>query len=305
MEHSSALQAPSATLTQSDIAAQTYLSRYSGETRKTYTYALKKFFAWCASQQIQPLDVKRPILELFIRWMESQGTSRATVSHQFGVVRGYFEYAEIDEFIAKSPARTVRTPRAWEDDSALIGLERHEIGALIHTAQASCPSEWALIMLMCVLGLRVSEACSIQVESLQEARGHRVIKFVGKGGKPATVPLPVPVARALDAAAGDRTTGPLILRRGGPNKGLAHDRHSVPPVLRRLAKKAGITKHVHPHMCRHSFVASALESGVSLRDVQIAARHSDPRTTARYDRARHNLDRHAVHTVSAYLAGSY
>jgi hypothetical protein len=31
---------------------------------------------------------------------------------------------------------------------------------------------------------------------------------------------------------------------------------------------------------------------VDLRDVQIAARHADPRTTMRYDRARKNLDRH-------------
>ena len=37
---------------------------------------------------------------------------------------------------------------------------------------------------------------------------------------------------------------------------------------------------------------------------KIAARHSDPRTTARYDRARHNLDRHAVHTVAAFVAGA-
>jgi hypothetical protein len=35
-----------------------------------------------------------------------------------------------------------------------------------------------------------------------------------------------------------------------------------------------------------------LDAGVDLRDVQIAARHADPRTTMRYDRARTNLDRH-------------
>jgi hypothetical protein len=38
-----------------------------------------------------------------------------------------------------------------------------------------------------------------------------------------------------------------------------------------------------------------LDAGVSLRDVQIAARHADPRTTMRYDRARKNLDRHPTH----------
>ena len=41
-----------------------------------------------------------------------------------------------------------------------------------------------------------------------------------------------------------------------------------------------------------------------LRDVQIAARHSDPRMTARYDRARGNLDRHASYVVAAFIAGA-
>ena len=42
-------------------------------------------------------------------------------------------------------------------------------------------------------------------------------------------------------------------------------------------------------MLRHTFVTTMLDAGVSLRDVQIAARHADPRTTMRYDRARKNL----------------
>jgi len=33
------------------------------------------------------------------------------------------------------------------------------------------------------------------------------------------------------------------------------------------------------------------------------ARHADPRTTEHYDRARGNLDRHAVHFLTAYVAG--
>ena len=45
---------------------------------------------------------------------------------------------------------------------------------------------------------------------------------------------------------------------------------------------------MHPHMLRHTFVTTMLDAGVSLRDVQVAARHADPRTTMRYDRARKN-----------------
>ena len=45
------------------------------------------------------------------------------------------------------------------------------------------------------------------------------------------------------------------------------------------------------HMLRHTFVTTMLDAGVDLRDVEIAARHADPKTTMRYDRARNNLDR--------------
>jgi len=45
-----------------------------------------------------------------------------------------------------------------------------------------------------------------------------------------------------------------------------------------------------------------LDAGVDLRDVQIAARHADPRTTMRYDRARKNLDRHPNYVLAAYMA---
>jgi len=57
-------------------------------------------------------------------------------------------------------------------------------------------------------------------------------------------------------------------------------------------------------MLRHTFVTTMLDAGVDLRDVQIAARHADPRTTMRYDRARVSLDRHATYIVSAFVAGA-
>jgi site-specific recombinase XerD len=52
----------------------------------------------------------------------------------------------------------------------------------------------------------------------------------------------------------------------------------------------------------HTFVTTMLDAGVDLRDVQIAARHADPRTTKRYDRARQNLDRHPNYILAAFMA---
>ncbi len=52
----------------------------------------------------------------------------------------------------------------------------------------------------------------------------------------------------------------------------------------------------------HTFVTSSFDAGVDLRDVQIAARHADPKTTMRYDRARKNLDRHPNYILAAYMS---
>jgi site-specific recombinase XerD len=81
------------------------------------------------------------------------------------------------------------------------------------------------------------------------------------------------------------------------------DRHAATRRLRRLAEMAGVRlPRMHPHMLRHAFVTAMLDAGVDLRDVQIAARHADPRTAMRYDRARKNLDRHPNYILAAYMA---
>jgi integrase/recombinase XerD len=175
-----------------------------------------------------------------------------------------------------------------------------ELGAFIAHAAAAGPTDHALACLLALLGLRVGEACAINIENLDASRGHRTVTVLGKGHKLAIIPLPPRVARAVDQAANERDHGPLLLMRSERRM----DRHGATRIVRRLAKRAGIAKHISPHSLRHSFITAALDAGVPLRDVQIAARHADPRTTTRYDRARENLDRHASYIVTAFIAGA-
>jgi integrase len=147
-------------------------------------------------------------------------------------------------------------------------------------------------------GLRVSEACAAEVVDLGVERAHRVLAVIGKGGQRTLVPLAPLTVRAIDAALGGRTDGPLLVS----NNGGRLDRHDAARIVARLARRAGLTKHITPHSLRHTMVTLALDAGVSLRDVQDAARHADPRTTRRYDRARHAFDRHATYTLAAFIA---
>ena len=231
--------------------------------------------------------------------MEERGLARATIGRRLSTIVGFYRFAVIDGYLEHSPAEYVRRPRI-DTESATLGLDRMELSAFVAQGSAGSPVDHALACLLGLLGLRVAEACSIDIEDLSLERGHRTVRILGKGSKPAVIPLPPRIARAVDAAAGERTSGPLLLTRAGNRL----NRHAATRIVRRLAKRAGITKHISPHSLRHSFITAALDAGVPLRDVQIAARHADPRTTTRYDRARKNLDRHASYIVTAFVAGA-
>ena len=127
-----------------------------------------------------------------------------------------------------------------------------------------------------------------------------MLRVRGKGDKTALVPLPPAVGRAIETARGGRDVGPILRSR----RDTRMDRHCATRRLRRLADIAGVhLPRIHPHMLRHTFVTTMRDAGVDLGDVQIAARHADPRTTTIYDRRRENFDRHAAYVVVAFVAG--
>jgi len=285
---------------QARLAVAGFLARYSEPTRRSYTSDLRQFFAWCDSVGLAIFEAKRPHLELWARSMEERGLARATIGRRLSTVAGFYRIATLDGLIEHSPAEYVRRPKI-DTESATLGLDRMELSAFIAQAAAAAgPVDHALACLLGLLGLRVSEACSIDIEDLGTDRGHRTVTVLGKGSKLALLPLPPRVARALDLAAGERLSGPLLLSQAGTRL----NRHAATRIVTRLARRAGITKHISPHSLRHSFITAALDAGVALRDVQIAARHADPRTTTRYDRAKNNLDRHASYIVTAFVAGA-
>jgi integrase/recombinase XerD len=193
----------------------------------------------------------------------------------------------------------IRRPRI-DYESHVAHLDRNELGAILVTAGLSSARDHALVSLLALNGLRVSEAIGANIDALGLERGHRTLAVARKGGKIATVPLAPRAARAVDLAIGDRLEGAIFTEPGGQRL----DRHAAGRIMRRIARRAGITKRVGPHTLRHASITAALDAGVPLRDVQEAASHADPRTTMRYDRGRQSLDRHATYIVATFIAGA-
>jgi integrase/recombinase XerD len=291
-----------ASMSTAQLAAVSYLARYSGHTHVLYTYQLREWFSWCEVHGLDPLiGVQRAHIELYIRQLGGRGLMDSSVVTMMHGVRGFFRFAHIDGLIPSDPAVYARLPKVHRDESRTQGLDRLELIRFLQVSQTITVHHGALAFLLGINALRASEAAAVRIEDYAETlRGHRVLHLVGKGNKPATMPLTVPVLRVLEACRGERTAGPLILR---PLTGNSIDRRDAYRMVARIAKAAGIPRHISPHSLRHAAITNALDAGVPLRDAQILARHADPRTTEHYDRARGNLDRHGVHFLTAYVAG--
>ncbi|MFZ1285969.1 MAG: tyrosine-type recombinase/integrase [Candidatus Phosphoribacter sp.] len=157
----------------------------------------------------------------------------------------------------------------------------------------------ALAYLLGINALRACEAAAVRIEDDADTlRGYRVLHLAGKGSKPATMPITVPVLRVLETCAGQRTSGPLIRR---PVCGQPIDRRDVYRMVARIAKTAQIPRHISPHSLRHAAITNAWTP--ASRYATPKSWPADPRTTEHDDRARGNLDRHGVHFLTAYVAG--
>ncbi|MGP0026207.1 MAG: tyrosine-type recombinase/integrase [Streptosporangiaceae bacterium] len=135
----------------------------------------------------------------------------------------------------------------------------NELGALLVAAGLGPPAEHALISLLALNGLRVSEATGADIEHLGLERGHRTLTITCKGGKVVTIPLAPRTAGAIDLATGERCDGPLSLT----GDGRPLDRHGAGRIVRKVARRAGITESVGPHTLRHAFITAAQRRGVA------------------------------------------
>jgi integrase/recombinase XerD len=199
-----------ATMTPAQLAAVSFLARYSGPTHHLHAYQLRLWFGWCESNGLDALvGIERAHIELYIRRLSDAGLMASLINTMMHGVRGYFRFAHIDGVTPSNPAVYARLPEVHCDETRTQGLDRLELIRFLQVAQTITIHHGALAYLLGINALRASEAAALRFEDYAETlRGHRVLHLVGKGNKPATMPVTVPVLRVLEACRGERTCGP-------------------------------------------------------------------------------------------------
>ena len=170
------------------LALAGFLAGYSGLTREAHELDLRQYASWCHQHHIRLFQARRADIECFARDLETRGRARATITRRLCTIAGFYRYAVEEDLLDHSPAAHVRRPRL-DYESHAVGLDRHELGALLVAAGLGSPAEHALISLLALNGLRVSEATGANIENLGVERGHRTLVITRKGGKVVTIPL--------------------------------------------------------------------------------------------------------------------
>ncbi len=223
---------------------------------------------------------------------------RSPLELTFGDVRAYLERLRVVE--QKAPrtinvyaaalvwlygetlgrrAEVQRIPRLRVREKLTEVLDAGEIGKVL--TALSNERQRAIVLVMYGAGLRVGEACALRIDDI-DAKRMQIRVSEGKGGRQRLLPLSARVLEALRAYFRRyRPKGPYLFPgRGGRDGGLR--REAVQKALAIAARKAGVRKHVTPHILRHSFATHLLELGTDLRTVQVLLGHASIRSTTRY-----------------------
>lgn len=285
----------------------------SEATRRAYRRVTQEFFAFVGN--IHPSQVTP---EHVLRWrdfLRQRKKKPNTIALKLSVVRSLFEYLKAGGYVTLNPAATrlVPPPEIAEELSGRA-LTPKEVKYLLSGPDRQKPEgarDYALLMVMLKLGVRVSEACSLRVSSIKWTQGRWVIKFKVKGGRERTLPLPADVKKAIDDyLLLDRKRRERLHCDGADsfifqphlnyrtlefNKGIST--RMAWNIVRKWAEFTGLNK-LSPHDLRRTAITKALDQGLTYRQVQMMSGHKDPKTIMRYDHGRENLELNAVNFLN-------
>lgn len=281
------------------------------KTVENYDRYIKRFIEF--AQVTDPKDITEEVLRKYRLWLNRQSNEKKTIGIQETLskkTQNYYLIA-LRMFLKYLLRRKVDSLSPDQIDLAKVSqrdldlINEDELKRLINTPKGNDIKELrdrALMELLFSTGLRVSELCSLNRDSVDMKREEFSIR--GKGGKVRVVFVSDGAKEILKEYLNKRqdTEDAMFVQIGGKkSEDMRLTPRSVERIIAFYARKAGISKKVTPHVIRHSFATDLLRNGADIRSVQVMLGHSNISTTQIYT---HITDRELKNIHKKFHSGN-
>jgi len=253
------------------------LHTFSQRTQQSYVRSVEGLarYYMCSPEQLSEEQIRK----YFVHLTCERKLARPTVTIALCGIKFFYEKT------LKRDWSLTGVPTPKREKKVPVVLTHEQVKAIL--SRVRTVRHRACLSLIYACGLRLKEACQVQVSDIDRVRG--VLRVNGKGTKQRYVPLPEPMLPLLEECWRSHRNKlwlfPLV-GRGGGRLGKVSDRHvpltTVQQAFRKAYLESGITKKVSVHSLRHAYATHLLEKGVSLRQIQEWLGHSSPTTTTIY-----------------------
>jgi integrase/recombinase XerD len=272
-------------------------------TLLAYGRDLDRFAGWVAGAGLR--DYLAPTLRdlsHYLEFLRDEGLAPPSVARHLVALKMFYRFLRLEERTTAATVDLLSSPSLWERIPHVLSPEN--VNKLLDAPQPLDRfylRDKALLETLYATGSRASEVVNLQSADVYLDSGF--CKCVGKGSKQRIVPLGKFAVAALRCYLDEQRpklvqTAPdspyVFVSRGG--KPLA--REMLWMLVRKYAKRCGLTTKVSPHTLRHSFATHLLTGGADLRTVQELLGHASIQTTQIYthvDRERLKAIHHKFH----------
>jgi site-specific recombinase XerD len=304
--------------TDADLTSSFILKSPSEETRRTYRNTLLEFGRFCRKKRGEEIIFSEVTFDDVQAWRDlliKQGKRPHTISTKLAIIRSLFEYGRALGLFERNPASAKLVPPPKKPKhSPGRALTPQEVKSLLSWFKLETllgARDYALILVMLRLSLRVSEVCNLKISSIKWTSGRWVLVVKLKGGRDELKPLPKDVKKAIDNyLALDRDNRQTMKTNGvdaylfqaDPNKRWFGENNPLSTrhvwhLVKKYSKLVGIGD-VSPHDLRRTAITQAFKQKVPIRNIQRMSGHQDLNTLRLYDLDRENLEDNAINELS-------
>ena len=262
-------------------AFATHLAPRPIHTRSAYLRDVVQLLSLAGTAPVARLS--RAQLMRHIATLHGRGLSGRSLARALSAWRAFYRFLlERDRSLGDDPCAGIKAPKSPRRLPSALSPEEAARLVTIDDADPLAMRDRALLELAYSSGLRLSELAQLDLGACDLATGE--VRVLGKGSKERIVPVGSAARAAIQQWLAVRGTlaaaGETAMFVGRPGRRL-----SPRAIERRLAQWAvrqGLTRHVHPHMLRHSFASHVLQSSGDLRAVQEMLGHASIASTQVY-----------------------